>query len=113
MLLTFPINCFANNTLDYIDPEPYLSEYNNKSKTLKSANFMVVTANDIATKIGYDILEKGGTVADAAVSIQLALGLVEPQSSGIGGGSFLTYFDKKIKNNLELRRKRKGSKRFT
>ena len=97
LLLTFPINCFANNTLDYIDPEPYLSEYNNKSKTLKSANFMVVTANDIATKIGYDILEKGGTVADAAVSIQLALGLVEPQSSGIGGGSFLTYFDKKSK----------------
>ena len=97
LLLTFPMTCFANNALDYIDPEPYLSEYNNKSKTLKSSNFMVVTANDIATKIGYDILEKGGTVADAAVSIQLALGLVEPQSSGIGGGSFLTYFDKKSK----------------
>ena len=52
-----------------------------------------MTANDYATKIGYKIIKGGGTVADATVAIQLTLGLVEPQSSGLGGGLFITYYD--------------------
>ena len=52
-----------------------------------------MTANDYASEIGEKVLNKGGKVADATVAIQLTLGLVEPQSSGIGGGTFITYYD--------------------
>ena len=54
---------------------------------------MVVTANPLATKAGLDVLQRGGTAADAIVAIQAVLGLVEPQSSGLGGGAFLVHFD--------------------
>ena len=77
----------------FIDPEPYFSKTDNIRKSLKTEKFLVVTANDYATKIGYKILEQGGTVFDAAVAIQLVLGLVEPQSSGLGGGTFITFFE--------------------
>jgi len=54
---------------------------------------MVVSANPLASKAGADILRKGGTAADAMVAVQTVLGLVEPQSSGIGGGAFVVYYD--------------------
>ena len=81
----------------YIDPEPYTTDSTYNNKYYEGSNIIVVTANDYATKIGYDILENGGTVFDAAVSIQIALGLVEPQSSGLGGGLFITFFDNNSK----------------
>lgn len=55
--------------------------------------FMVAAANPLAVEAGYAVLEKGGTAADALVAVQLVLNLVEPQSSGIGGGAFLVYWD--------------------
>ena len=55
--------------------------------------FMAVTANPIASKVACDVLAKGGTAVDAAVATQMALNLVEPQSSGIGGGAFMLYYD--------------------
>lgn len=58
---------------------------------------MMVTANPIATQAGYDILEQGGTAAEAAFAAQLVLGLVEPQSSGLGGGGFALYWDANTK----------------
>ena len=58
---------------------------------------MVVTAHPLATKAGLNILKKGGTASDAAVAIQAMLTLVEPQSSGIGGGAFLLYWDQTAK----------------
>ncbi len=65
------------------------------AKSLVTADkFMIVTANPIASRIGADILANGGTAADAAIAAQVALNLVEPQSSGIGGGAFVLYFDK-------------------
>ena len=62
---------------------------------VRSRRFMVATANPLATEAGYEILREGGNAADAAVAAQLVLGLVEPQSSGLGGGAFLLYRDAK------------------
>jgi len=53
----------------------------------------VVAANPIAVEAGLEVLRAGGGAADAAVAVQAALGLVEPQSSGLGGGAFLLYYD--------------------
>jgi gamma-glutamyltranspeptidase/glutathione hydrolase len=55
--------------------------------------YMAVTANPFATEAAVEILRAGGTAADAAIAAQLVLGLVEPQSSGLGGGGFLLYHD--------------------
>jgi gamma-glutamyltranspeptidase/glutathione hydrolase len=54
---------------------------------------MVVAANPLAAQAGLAILRRGGSAADAAVAVQAVLGLVEPQSSGLGGGAFITYYD--------------------
>ena len=53
--------------------------------------FMVAAANPLAADAGYQMLKKGGSAIDAAIATQLVLTLVEPQSSGIGGGAFLLY----------------------
>ena len=53
----------------------------------------VITANPLAARAGMEVLERGGSAADAAVAIQAMLSLVEPQSSGVGGGAFMTWFD--------------------
>ena len=55
--------------------------------------FMVAAANPLATQAGYQILKAGGSAVDAAIAAQMVLTLVEPQSSGIGGGGFLMVFD--------------------
>lgn len=62
-------------------------------KLAKAQRFMVSAAHPDATRAGLEILEQGGTALDAAVAIQMMLTLVEPQSSGIGGGAFLLYWD--------------------
>jgi gamma-glutamyltranspeptidase/glutathione hydrolase len=57
--------------------------------------YMVAAANPLAVDAGYQMLKKGGSAIDAAIATQLVLTLVEPQSSGIGGGAFLMYYDGK------------------
>ncbi|MBV8635511.1 MAG: gamma-glutamyltransferase, partial [Burkholderiaceae bacterium] len=59
----------------------------------KAKHFMVAAANPLATDAGYRILKQGGSAIDAAIATQMVLNLVEPQSSGIGGGAFMLYFD--------------------
>ncbi|GAB2596201.1 gamma-glutamyltransferase [Nitrincola alkalisediminis] len=59
----------------------------------KTKTFAVAAANPLATDAGYQIIKAGGSALDAAIAVQMVLTLVEPQSSGIGGGAFLMYFD--------------------
>jgi len=58
--------------------------------------FAVAAANPLATDAGYQMLKAGGSAVDAAVAVQMVLTLVEPQSSGIGGGAFLLHFDGQV-----------------
>jgi len=57
------------------------------------ANGMVVAANPYATEAGIEALRAGGSAVDAAIAVQTVLSLVEPQSSGVGGGAFLIFYD--------------------
>ncbi len=69
-----------------------------RAKTLTTAKtYMVVAANPHAAKAGCEVLKKGGSAVDAAVAVQAVLGLVEPQSSGLGGGAFMVHYDAKTK----------------
>jgi len=53
----------------------------------------VIAANPLAAQAGLNVLKRGGSAVDAAVAVQAMLSLVEPQSSGVGGGAFMTYYD--------------------
>ncbi|MFN2259500.1 MAG: gamma-glutamyltransferase family protein, partial [Parasphingopyxis sp.] len=58
-----------------------------------AATSFVIAANPLAAEAGMAVLERGGNAADAALAVQAMLSLVEPQSSGMGGGAFLHYYD--------------------
>lgn len=62
-----------------------------------ASRFMVVAAHPLAADAGAAALKRGGSAMDAAVAVQMMLGLVEPESSGIGGGAFLLYWSEREK----------------
>ncbi len=64
-----------------------------RGEPVLARDWMVAVANPHAATAGARVLKEGGTAADAMVAVQAVLGLVEPQSSGIGGGAFLVWFD--------------------
>ena len=65
----------------------------NAGLPVTAEHWMVAVANPLAAEAGAQILAAGGTAADAMVAVQTVLGLVEPQSSGLGGGAFLVWYD--------------------
>ncbi|MEM7596512.1 MAG: gamma-glutamyltransferase [Pseudomonadota bacterium] len=105
-LSVFPMASFAQEAADSVAPERagagivVASEAANAAQALKAdgqpveaQNWMVVAANPLAVDAGARVLRDGGTAADAMVAVQAVLGLVEPQSSGLGGGAFLVWYD--------------------
>ena len=72
-------------------PEQTFATTQNRSVLTK--RYMVVAAHPLAARVGRDVLASGGTAADAAVAVQMMLNLVEPQSSGLGGGAFALYWN--------------------
>ncbi|MEU5842580.1 gamma-glutamyltransferase [Rhodococcus sp. NPDC047139] len=67
--------------------------YRTGMTAVTASSYAVSTANPVSTEAACEVLRDGGTAADALVAAQMVLGLVEPQSSGIGGGAFLVYYD--------------------
>jgi gamma-glutamyltranspeptidase/glutathione hydrolase len=84
---------FAQQATDTIAPEAGTGIV--AKELVRAERRMVVAANPHATRAGMEVLRAGGTAADALVAVQAVLGLVEPQSSGIGGGAFLVWYDGK------------------
>jgi gamma-glutamyltranspeptidase/glutathione hydrolase len=109
LFITISYTARSDQISDKINPEIFNISTQNKNiefkkerKPVTSDNWMVVTANSQASVAAGKILAKGGTAVDAMISAQLVLGLVEPESSGLGGGAFLVYFDNKKKEVITL-----------
>lgn len=97
----------AQQTADSVQPESAtIGAFSSLDPTVQAAfkskatgapvtgqTWMVVAANPHAVQAGAAVLDAGGTAADALVAVQTVLGLVEPQSSGLGGGAFLVWYD--------------------
>ena len=101
-----PPSAMAQQAADRVAPEAAgagafaVSEATARGLAAKAAGrpvaaqeWMVVATNPLAVEAGAKILRKGGSAADAMVAVQAVLGLVEPQSSGLGGGAFLVWYD--------------------
>jgi gamma-glutamyltranspeptidase / glutathione hydrolase len=75
------------------DQQPERTTAESATGLVEASDYMVVAAHPLASEAGVRILAAGGSAADAAVAVQMVLNLVEPQSSGIGGGAFLLYWN--------------------
>lgn len=78
------LGTLSHGDVAWADPSP---------KQAVASRHMVSAAHPLAAEAGRDILRAGGSAMDAAIAVQLVLSLVEPQSSGIGGGAYLLYWD--------------------
>lgn len=89
LALLAPFALLAQEAADAVQPETTISMNAKSAGTpVESQEWMVVAANPLASQAGAKILARGGTAADAMVAVQTVLGLVEPQSSGLGAGHF-------------------------
>jgi gamma-glutamyltranspeptidase/glutathione hydrolase len=88
-----------------VAPSPEASTGRTAKSAGTASQDMVAAANPLAAQAGREILAAGGSAVDAAVAVQLVLNLVEPQSSGIGGGAFLVFWDGSTITTLDGREK--------
>ncbi len=96
LLASMLLSCSAKSNLASNDNwvgEPY-SGFRNL-RAIEGKKYMVSSGHQLASAAGAEILAKGGNAIDAAIATQLVLNVVEPHSSGIGGGAFLLYYDHK------------------
>jgi gamma-glutamyltranspeptidase/glutathione hydrolase len=94
LALIAPFALFAQEAADAVQPETTISLNSKAAGTpVEAQDWMIVAANPLASQAGAKVLRRGGTAADAMIAVQTVLGLVEPQSSGLGGGAFLVWYD--------------------
>lgn len=98
LLISQPL--LAEQVTDRISPEATAATQ--IAPVTSAQQQMVVAAHPLAAQAGLEILRQGGNATDATVAVQLVLGLVEPQSSGIGGGAFALYYDAKAQQLTTL-----------
>lgn len=93
-LLSFHYQANSDDFFEYrLSPEVNSKIKLNEIKKKIGHNYVITSANPYATAAAEKILLSGGNAADAAVALQITLGLVEPQSSGLGGGSFALFYN--------------------
>ena len=98
---TLSAGCVAHDPVMQAPPER-ASGWTDKPGWSASSH-MVAAANPLAVTAGTEMLDAGGGAIDAAIAVQLVLTIVEPQSSGIGGGAFLLYWDGQTTTALDGR----------
>ena len=95
----FLVFLFLENTLKAQSYQPEISSRITEKCAVFSKFFMISVANPLAANVGYKILRQGGTAIDAAIAAQMVLGLVEGQSSGIGGVKQHSFIGTAAKRN--------------
>jgi gamma-glutamyltranspeptidase/glutathione hydrolase len=94
LIVALPLCCICSfNYADVLAPAPEASSGLHATKTITTKRGVCVTAHPLASRACQQILNQGGSAADGAIAAAWMLGLVEPQSSGLGGGGYLVYFD--------------------
>ncbi|GAA5053756.1 gamma-glutamyltransferase family protein [Nocardia callitridis] len=93
LLTAAPVSRAAGATQDISTNPEIGSGYRTDMRPVRTHSYAVSTANPTSTEAACAVLREGGTAADALIAAQTVLGLVEPQASGLGGGSFLLYYD--------------------
>ena len=75
------------------DAAPEAATGTTQKSLVQARRWMVSSANPLASEAGRQVLREGGSAVDAAITMQMVLALVEPQSSGLGGGAFIVSYD--------------------
>jgi gamma-glutamyltranspeptidase/glutathione hydrolase len=102
LIAVSPLGLQAQGTTAELAPAPEVSTGRTLRAGGEATERMVAAANPIAAQAGLDIQRAGGSAMDAAIAIQLVLNLVEPQSSGLGGGAFLLHWDAATRDLITL-----------
>ena len=99
----------AQQATDTVAPEAAIGDRRAGSPSRRRARWSSPPIR-LRPQAGLDVLREGGNAADALVAVQTVLGLVEPQSSGLGGGAFLVWYDADVRHGHHLRRPRDGAR---